>query len=111
MRKMFKVVCASLLLVAFAFTFNADVLFARSRRPRPVPREELERRENERIIHSQLGRELIEWDRKYGSGAEKRREEELKREMERRRRQKEIERKALEDAEILGDIIGEELRK
>ena len=100
-----------MLIVALAFTFDAGVSSARTRRPRPVPKEELERRERERIEHSQLGRELIKWDRKYGSGADKRREEELKREMERRRKQKELERRALEDAEILGDIIGEELRK
>ncbi|MBQ7170079.1 MAG: hypothetical protein IJP89_05085 [Synergistaceae bacterium] len=111
MSKMFKAICASMLIVALAFTFDAGVSSARTRRPRPVPKEELERRERERIEHSQLGRELIKWDRKYGSGADKRREEELKREMERRRKQKELERRALEDAEILGDIIGEELRK
>ena len=111
MSKMFKVICASMLLVSFAFTFNADVALAKRRRPQPVPKEELERRERERILNSQLGRELIEWDRKYGSGAQKRHDEELQREMERRRKKKEIERKALEDAEILGEIIGEELRK
>ena len=108
---MLRFICASLLVVALMFTFNAGVSSARTRRPRPVPKEELERRENERILHSQLGRELLEWDRKYGSGADKRHEEGLRREMERRRRQKEIEKRALEDAEILGDIIGEELRK